>query len=74
MNSNIVPAVTSRVAMIVFFEILSPRNRIAIIAEKMGVREVRGATMLILVDSKPKYRRVSPIPKAINPLNRVKDN
>jgi hypothetical protein len=68
MNSNAVPAVTRRVATIVFIEIFSPRKRIAIIAEKMGVMEVRGATMLMLVESRLRYSSVSPSPKAVRPL------
>ena len=74
MTSNVVPVVTRRVAMIVFFETFSPRKRIAIITEKMGVIEVRGATILILVESRPRYSRVSPIPKAISPLSRARDS
>ena len=41
------------------------------IAEKIGVIDEIGATMLLLVKSKPKYKRVSPIPKAINPLRKA---
>lgn len=57
----------------IFFETFSFRKRIAIIAEKIGVKEVRGATMLRLVESKPRYSRVSPIPRAISPLNRARN-
>jgi hypothetical protein len=32
----------------------SPRKRIAIIAEKIGVIEVRGVTILMLVEYKPR--------------------
>ena len=74
MKSKIVPTVTSRVAIIVFFEISSPKKRIAIVAEKIGVKEVKGATILMLVESKARYSRVSPIPKPINPLSRARVN
>lgn len=60
--------------MIVFFETFSPRKIIAINAEKIGVMDVRGATMLMLVEFKPKYSRVSPIPKAISPLSKAKNS
>ena len=72
MKSNKVPAVTKIVPRIIFFEKFSLRKRIAIIAEKIGVMEVKGVTILMLVWYKPIYSRVSPIPKAINPLNRAR--
>lgn len=54
MKSKIVPAVTKIVPRIIFFETFSPRKRIAIIAEKIGVEEVRGVTILMLVEYKPR--------------------
>ena len=54
MKSNIVPTVTRIVPIIIVFETVSPKKRIAIIVEKIGVVEVKGATMFILVESKPK--------------------
>lgn len=74
MKSNIVPNVTSIVPAIIFFETFSPKNKIAIIVEKIGVLEVKGATMFMLVVSNPKYNRLSPIPKPINPLNNANNN
>ena len=73
-KSKVVPVVTKKVPIIIFFETFSFRKRMAIIAEKIGVKEVRGATMLILVESKPMYNRVSPIPRATSPLRRARDN
>jgi len=64
--------VTKRVPVIIFFEICSPRKRIAIIAENTGVIDVKGATMFMLVETNPTYNRVSPIPKARSPLNRAR--
>ena len=58
--------------MIIFFVVFSPKKKTAIIAEKIGVKEVRGATVLMFVESKAMYSRVSPIPNPINPLNRAK--
>ena len=74
MKSKIVPNVTSNVPTIIFFEIFSPKNKIAIITEKIGVVEVKGATMFMLVVSSPKYNRLSPIPKPINPLTKANKN
>ena len=70
-KSSMVPIVTRRVPMTVFLETFSPRESIAIIAENIGVVEVSGATMFMLVERKPKYRSVSPIPKARSPLSRA---
>ena len=67
-----VPVVTKIVPMTIFFEAFSPRKRTAIIAEKIGVIEVKGVTMLMLAESKPRYSKVSPIPRAINPLKRAR--
>ena len=46
----------------------------AMIAEKIGVIDEIGAAMLLLVKSRPIYKRVSPIPKAINPLRKARDS
>ena len=73
MRRNIVPAVTRRVPKITFLDTSSLKKITAMIAEKMGVIDERGVTMLLLVESRLKYRRVSPIPKPINPLRKARD-
>ena len=54
MKSKIVPIETRIVPKIIVFETFSPKKRIAITVEKIGVVEVKGATMFILVESKLK--------------------